>query len=405
MRARTRWRLIAGLVIAVGGSAAGGYLALRGPRVAVVRPTHGAVVETIVASGRVLAPAEINVGALVTSRVREVFVEAGATVRAGDLLIQLEDEDARAGVVQAEASLAQAQAGRYEIAKLSEPAARSNLAKAEATLADAQRDLLRQKKLFEEDVGTKAALDEAETALAVAEAQHDAAQLQLTAMGPSGSQTALASASIAFAKAQVERAKALLAHTRVVSPVDGVVLARTVEPGDAIMVGSKLLVISRTGATRLVIEPDERNLARLKVGQKAVASSEAFADQRFDAIVQTIAPSVDPMRGTIEVHLAVPAPPDYLRPHMTVSVEVTVGGKEDSTLVPRKAVRGLATDQPFVLLVKGGKIERRPVVLGIRGDERVEITGGLEEDAVIVNDEVVQLAPGDRVRANASEGG
>lgn len=405
MAVRARWRLIVGLVVALAGSAGAGYLALRGPRVPVVRPTHGKVVETVVASGRVLAPAEINVGALVTSRVREAYVEVGASVHVGDLLLQLEDEDARAALVQAEASLAQAQAGRYEIAKLSEPAAKSSLTKAEATLANAQRDLARAKELFAADVGTKAALDEAETALAVAAAQHEAAALQLAAVGPAGSQTALASASIAFAKAQVERAKAQLAHTRVLSPVDGVVLARYVEPGDAIVVGSKMLLVSRTGATRLVIEPDERNLARLAIGQKAVASSEAFADQRFDAVVQTIAPAVDPMRGTIEVHLSVADPPAYLRPHMTVSVEITVGGKDDSTLVPRKAIRGLATDAPYVLVIRAGKVEKRPVVLGIRGDDRVEITGGLEDDALVVSDEALQLAPGDRARMAPIEGG
>jgi HlyD family secretion protein len=207
---------------------------------------------------------------------------------------------------------------------------------------------------------------------------------------------------VAAAKAELARAKAQLSHTRIESPVDGVVLARYLEPGDAVVAGSKMLLLSRTGATRLVIEPDERNLARLAVGQTAIASAEAFPAQTFEATVQWIAPSVDPQRGTIEVHLAVPKPPEYLLPHMTVSVEVTVGRREDALLVPRKAVRGLATDEPYALVIQGGRVERKPVQVGIRGDARVEITAGLESDAVIVDDETAILSAGDRVRSRAA---
>jgi HlyD family secretion protein len=398
MTPRSRWRYAAA-VVAVAIAAITLYLRWRGPRVTVVAPTRGVVTETVVSSGRVLAPAEINLGALVSSTVREVYVKEGDLIRPGQLLVQLEDGELTAAVRQAEAALAQAQAGRYELAKLSEPAARSNLTKAEASLVDAKRNLQRARELYESSVWTRAAYDDAATALAVAEAQHEAAQLQLRATGAGGSQSMLASAGVAAAKAQVERVKAQLAHTRIESPVDGVVLARYLEPGDAVVAGSKLLLLSRTGDTRLVIEPDERNLARLAVEQKAVASAEAFPSQRFDAKVQYIAPSVDPQRGTIEVRLGVPTPPDYLRPHMTVSVEVTVGVHEGALLLPRKAVRGLSTEAPFVLTVEGGLVVQHPVKLGIRGDERVEVLEGVADDARVIDDETSTVAPGDRVRS------
>jgi HlyD family secretion protein len=400
---RTRLPTIVAVLLGLASAAGGGYLAMRGPLVSVTQPARGPVTETVVSSGRVLAPAEINLGALVASRVREVHVQEGDAVHAGELLVQLDDAEARAAVEQAEAALAQAQAGRFELAKLSEPAARTNLTRSEATLEDAKRTLRREKELFDSEVGTRSALDDAQTALAVAEAQRDAAALQLKATEPGGSQGLLTSAGVAAAKAQLARAKAQLSHTRIESPVDGVVLARYLEPGDAVVAGSKMLLLSRTGATRLVIEPDERNLARLAVGQKAVASAEAFPAQSFEATVQWIAPSVDPQRGTIEVHLAVPKPPDYLLPHMTVSVEVAVGRQEDALLVPRKAVRGLATDEPYVLVIQDGRVARRPVHVGIRGDERVEITEGLEPDAVLVDDETAMLSDGDRVRARAGK--
>jgi multidrug efflux pump subunit AcrA (membrane-fusion protein) len=103
----------------------------------------------------------------------------------------------------------------------------------------------------------------------------------------------------------------------------------------------------------LVIEPDERNLALLALGQSATASSEAFPDDRFAATVSYIAPAVDPRRGTIEVRLAVPTPPEYLRPDMTVSVEITVAERAHTTILPADAVRGLAEGKPWILVVEG----------------------------------------------------
>ncbi len=398
MTKRSRWRLVAAAIGLLGVALLTTYLLLRGPKVAVVQPTRGRVTETVVSSGRVLAPAEINLGTLVTSTVGEVFVEEGDRVHVGQLLIQLEDSEMVAALSQAEAALVQAKAGRFELTKLSEPAARSNLQAAAATLADAKRTLSESKSLFESSFGTRADYDAAATAHALAKAQHRAAQLQFEATGSAGSQALLTSAGIAVATAQVERMTAQLARTRIESPVDGVVLARYLEPGDAVVAGTKLLLLSRTGDTRLVIEPDERNLARLALGQPAIASAEAFPSERFAAVVQYIAPSVDLQRGTIEVRLAVPEPPEYLKPHMTISVEVTIGEHDDTLLIPRQAVRELASDAPFVLVVEDQHVVQRPVRIGMRGDERVEVLDGLADDAWLIADETSKVASGDRVR-------
>lgn len=401
--ARSRLRLIV-LAVGVGAVSAGGYLVRRGPVVAVAPAVEGPLVETVVSSGRVLAPAEINLGSLIVGRARDVLVKEGDVVRAGQLLIQLDDAEARAALDQAEASVAQAQAGRYELVKLSEPAARSGLTRAEAALVDAKRNLQREKELFDNQAGTRAAVQEAEAALAVAVAQHEGATLQLRAAGLGGSQGLMTAAGVALAKAQLARAAAQLSHTRIESPVDGVILARYLEPGDAVVTGSKMLLVSRTGATRLVIEPDERNLSRLAVGQRAVASAEAFAGQTFEASVQTIAPSVDLQRGTIEVQLAVTDPPPYLRPHMTVSVEITVGRKERVITIPRRAVRALSTEAPYALVVAGDRVERRPLRLGIRGDDRVQVLEGLGAGDAVIDDEAASVVAGDRVRPRSAEG-
>lgn len=378
-------------------AAASAYLAWRGASAPVLRPTRGPIVQTVVSSGRVLPPAEIHLGALITSTVREVHVREGDPVEVGQLLVQLDDGEARAAVDKAESAVAQAQTGRYEITQLSAPSAEAGLRQAEAAHAQAKRRLEQEQALFAGGVSTQAALDDARTSLTLAEAQREAAELQVKAASAGGSKAAVAAASVAQAKAQLAVATEQLARTRILSPVKGTVLGRHIEPGDAVVVGSRLLHLSRVGATRLVIEPDERNLASLEVGQPATASAEAFPADRFDAEVQYIAPSVDPQRGTVEVRLSVPAPPDYLRPHMTVSVEIEVGRRDDATLLPRRAVRDLASDQPYVLAIRDGRAVKTLVGLGVRGDDRVEVTG-VDPDAWVIADPTSGIAPGDRVR-------
>ncbi len=89
--------------------------------------------------------------------------------------------------------------------------------------------------------------------------------------------------------------------------------------------GRTLLVVARDGPTQLSVLPDEKNLAFLRLGQPATASVDAFPDRVFPARVAYIAPAVDLSRGTVEVKLDVPDPPPFLRPDMTVSVNVEVG--------------------------------------------------------------------------------
>ena len=179
-------------------------------------------------------------------------------------------------------------------------------------------------------------------------------------------------------------------------------LSRSVEPGDVVQPGAELLVVAGTGRTQLVVEPDEKNLALLEVGQSAVASAEAFPARQFPAKVAFIAPSVDPRRGTIEVKLDVDKPPDYLRPAMTVSVEIRVAHRDKALVVDGNAVRDLATAHPWLLVARKGVAERADVTLGIRGDSQVEIKGGVGADALVIPPSERGVEPGTRVRPEGS---
>ncbi len=401
MSVTRRFKFIMLAMLFAGGLSGAAYWVLRPPWIDALHPASSAIRQTVVASGTVMPPAELRLGSLVASTVASVHAREGELVTAGQLLVQLDDQAARAGVEQAEAALAAAKAGRAELSRLNAPAAEAQLREADTRVAQTERQLQREQSLFRSGVSTRSTLDEAQTAAQVAAAQRQAAMLQFKAASAGGSRTLSNQAAIAQAEAQVSAAKIQLAHHQIKAPADGVLLARLVEPGDAVAQGSALFVLSTTGETRLRIEPDERNLALLHRGQTAFASTEAFPGRKFEASLAYIAPAVDPQRGTIEVRLLVPEPPDYLRAHMTVSVEVVVAEKESALVVPRSCVVDML-DAPSVLVIEGGAVVRKKVRLGIEGDLRIEISEGLSADDAVVR-RPNEVALGQRAKARLTK--
>jgi len=166
-----------------------------------------------------------------------------------------------------------------------------------------------------------------------------------------------------------------------------------------------LLTVASGAIDTLRIEPDEKNLKFLALGQRAVASADAFPDESFDAVVTWIAPAVDPRRGTIEVHLKATDPPSHLRPDMTVSVEVRLSQRDDALTLPRALVRDLATPTPWVLVVEADRAVRRGLKTGLSDATKVEITGGLDPDAVIIVPTPTLPSEGALVRVAPQDGG
>jgi HlyD family secretion protein len=369
---------------------------LRGPEVPVVEPTRQTIVQRVVAAGRVLPPARVELAGVVVAKVIAVAVDEGDPVTAGQLLIQLDDAQARADRARADAAVDQALARLERVRGVEAQVARQSLREARSRLDLARVQLERAEAMHAAGGVTRQQLDEARTAVEIARAQAESAAAQVAASAPSGSELRAAAAAVTAARAEAAAAEAAVRDRRVVAPADGLILARAVEPGDVVQPGRTLLAMARAGATRIAIEPEERNLARLEVGQRAIASADAFPEQSFEAVVSTIAPAVDPLRGTVLVKLAVPRPPAYLRADMAVSVNIDVARREDALVLPAAAVRDLAS-APWVLAVEDGRARRRPVRLGLTGEGAVEIAGGLAGDGCVIVGEV-DVADGARVR-------
>lgn len=357
------------------------------------------LVRTVVASARVQAPHRVELGAQLTGTVRQVLVEEGQSVSAGQLLLSLESSEAQANWQAADLAVQQAEARLRQLREVQAPAARETERQAQANLAQIRAQHARQADLFRQGFIGQAALDEASRALQVAEAQARSAALQRQSGDPQGADLALAQSTLAQARASALAAKARLDYMSLKSPVAGVIVNRGVEPGQVVQAGKVLLLLAPGGASELVAQIDERNLGLLQPGQPALASADAYAEQRFEAKVSEISPGVDAQRGSVEVKLAVPKPPAYLRQDMTVSVEIEVARRPQALSLPVEAVLQVDSSQPWVwVLDADDRLQRRELRLGLRAGGLVEVLQGLKAGERVLLAPDQRWKPGQHIR-------
>lgn len=374
---------------------------MRAPLVPVISVSAAPLVRTLQFSARVATASRVELGSTLTGRVDAVLVDEGDQVKAGDLLVQLGSDELRAALAQTEASERQAAARLAGLRSTGRNAAQAGVEQAESVRVAAQADLQRTQELVAKGFVSKARLDEARRALAVAQAQLDAARAQRAANAEPGTDVAQAQAQLSLAGAARAAAQARLSEAAVGAPADGRVLARQVEPGQIVQPGRALLVLALTGPLELVAQVDERYLGQLQPGQSADVLADAYPGQRFKASVRSIAPLVDAQRGAVEVKLLPQMPvPDFLREDMTLSVEVETARREKAMVVPVSALRDGGSNGTSVWRVRDGRVEARPVRLGLRTLESVEVLEGLS-----AGDQVLTGAaplPGQRVRSEAA---
>lgn len=380
--------------------AAIGYLAAQralGPKVEVSAVKREDLVQTVVATGRVITPVRIELGAIAVGTVAKVGVREGERVAAGAVLANLKDDEQRAAVAQARATLAEADARIAQLGKLAVPVADQALRQAEANFVWTRDELERTKRLAEKGFFSPAKVEEAERNFALARAARETALSQAQTNRPQGSDFALAVARRDQARAALEVAQARLDNTAIKTPLAGVVLRRDVDPGDLVPAGKTLFEVAGDGDTQVVLQVDEKNLALLRLDQAARGLADAFPGQPFAARIFYIAPGVDAQRGSVEVKLVVPEPPAFVRPDMTVSIEIEAARVQDAVTVASDLIRDPTSNAPWLMVVRDGQTQRQPVKLGVRGAGRTQITAGVQPDEQIVPPNVA-LLPQARVR-------
>ncbi len=374
---------------------------LLGEKIIVLAASRGELRQSVVASGKVRSPQRVELASQITGRVTQIPVREGQSVEAGQLLIQLDDAEWRATLAQAKASLQQSELRMTQLQQLAQPLATQSKLQAEANLLQAKQRFAQTKELVAKGFYSKTQLDDAQRNLDVAESQRQSSELQLRSNQSGGSDQRLAQVAVAQARSSLDIAQSRLDYTRITTPVAGIVLTRNVEPGITIQPGKLLMTLSPNGATELVVQIDEKNLALLRLGQKALASADAYPDRRFAAEITFISPAVDPLRGSVEIRLRVTEAPEYLRQEMTVSVDIEIARRADALTVPSDAIRDAGSNLPWVLVVREGSAQRQVVKLGVRSEGKTEILEGLAPGDLLVPAKNISIREGSRVRAGA----
>jgi HlyD family secretion protein len=340
-------------------------------------------------------------------------------VKAGQVLVRLEDDEYIAQVEQAKGQLLNLQAKLAELEHGSRPeeiaVAKANVNQAKADLENAQVSLNRTKSLTSDGVMAKQALDDAQAKYDSALAHVNSLQktLDLAVLGPRQEE-------IDAMRGQVEQAKGALAYaatqqenTVIRAPVTGTVLERAVEKGEFVTnmnvgdKGAKGYVAALADLKDLEVELDisQNDFAKLHPNQKGIVTTDAFRDRKYEGTVYEISPEANRQKATVQIKVKILNPDDYLRPDMNASVAFQSDEKQAAAGAPSRPVVVIpasAVHDNAVFVMFDGKAVRRAVKIGATNSQGVLIEEGLNGGEDLIVNAPAQLKNGDRVRVRQS---
>jgi HlyD family secretion protein len=393
MSRRTKFGLAAVVLVVV----AGGLFALTGAkrnkravevRLEAVQPRD--LVASVTASGKIEPQTSVDVSADITGRITRIAVKEGDLVQKGQFLIQIDPTQYEAAVARTQALLSSSAASQVQ--------ARANLDQSERQLRRAREIRVSNPTLISDE-----ALEQAQTAYDVAQANYNAATAQ-----------------VGQNRATLEEAKDQLSKTRLVSPITGRVTRLEVEEGEVAVPGTfsretaLLMTVSDLSVILAKVQVDETDVVRLAMGDSVQVTIDAFPDTSFTGRVTKISNSAQ-LTSTatasgsadravdFDVEITLANPPKEIRPDLSCTAKVITDTRGQVLSVPIIALTvrqheavvnesvkrdtagaGKAKETEGVFLVRDGIATFTPVKVGIAGEEYFEVMSGVKQGDTIV---------------------
>lgn len=342
----------------------------------------GAIQSEVMGTGTLEARVKTTISSKIAGRISEVLVDQNATVSAGQLLVQLDDDELKQQVAIAEANVAARQAAIERL--------KSDRERAIAVATQARKQQGRLELLVDKKAASQEDLDKAIEALSVAVAGVSHAEAAMT----EGERELIA------AERTLEYHKARLADTKVVAPFDGLIVRRTREPGDVVVPGSSVLSLIATTEIWVSAWVDETEMAKLQPDQPARVVFRSEPNRSYRGKVSRLGREADRETREFLVDVQVLELPKNWAIGQRAEVYIETARKESATLVPAAYVLW-RDDVAGVFADEGGKAVWKPVSIGLRNPQEAEITEGIQTGETIVMpvDPRAKLTPGRRVVA------
>ena len=367
--------------------AVGAYFRLRPRRIriSVVEPVLQNVSSSITTNGKIEPIHGFEAHAPLPVTVKKVLVKEGASVKAGQLLLQLDDTRARSDLAAAQTRLKAAQSGYANLLAGGDQqqvlTRRADLQKATTERDSAQHQLSSLERLQQRGAATAQEVIAARDRLT--RAQADLTQLQ-SQVRYSPQEQARSQSEIADAKAAVDFAEEVVRNSNVRAPFDGTVYFLPARAGAYVNIGDLLLMEADLSQLQVRAFVDEPEIGRLALGQTVKITWDALPGHIWQGMVTTL-PSTVVSRGSRvvgEILCKVDNSERLLLPNINVSTTIIASNKDNALTVPREAVRE-DSGHNYVYVLKGNRLRRRDVKLGISNLTRVEIVSGISETDII----------------------
>ena len=387
VNARRTWIIVVGLILAVVVLAA--FVSLHRSQVAIRigRADRQTITESIATNGKIEALNNFEAYAPMATTVKKINVQQGSWVKPGQLLLQLEDANARLQAARAEAQLkgAEADINAVENGGTKEEllTTRNALVKAQAERDVAQRNLQAMQHLLQSGAASQAEVDAARNQFRIAEANVQLLQQKLGGRY-SKQEIGHVEAQQAEARASLAAAQQLLKNSNIVAPRAGMVYSLPVRQGAFVNAGDLLVQVADLHKVRVRAFVDEPEIGKLQKGQLVEVTWDAVPGRVWQGTVDAL-PTTVVQHGTRmvgDVTCVVENGDLTLLPNTNISVAVVIARQQDALTVPREAVHQDASGQ-FVFQVTNGELQRRDVKTSVANLTRIQVTSGLTDNAVL----------------------
>jgi multidrug efflux pump subunit AcrA (membrane-fusion protein) len=341
-----------------------------------------AIQRTVRADGVLYPRQQAAIVPKIVAPIKHAFVKRGARVRAGQLLVELENQDLAGAAVESRAAYDQAEATYENTSKATVP---QELQKAELEARAAkdaldaqQRILASRRQLFQEGAIAEKDVNDAQVNVSNARTAYETAQKRLDDLRAFArdQELKIAAAQRDAARGRHESAQAQLAYSRITSPIDGVVTDLPFYPGETPPVGQPIVTVMDLSQVIARVHVSQSEAAELKAGDEARLIGPGGAP--IPARVTQVSPALDAANTTVEVWVQADNRDGALRPGSSIRVEMIARTVAAALVIPQSAVLASPSGGTFAIVIDAeNRPHLRKIEVGIRDSGKAQVTDGL----------------------------